>query len=336
MNLICLGRNMSKIRKILESIADKNKISLYEDNNFNMSDEEYVNELSKWREEEEEERNSLYNYTKPWKTYKPVQKSNDTSNEKSVITPKKAVDPNKLQFYKFKSSMNKLIKNLRASEDYSDINEWAQELDRLRKRIKTLSAFNPYLKSLIDENTLAEGDKKIFDKNSGYNVSEDELYIFDKLKEKYPNIQMSVTDDRMISPDTHRHWELDFYDPDSDTGFNYNKHIRHGRRKYNSEDPNCQADVKWLQRQEGDFYKKILHTWRDLDPLKREVAKVNGLKYIEWFNLDEFNKWFENPELSYEEYRYAPDSLQYDSEEYFDQKARGRDVYGNDSQPYAP
>lgn len=336
MNLICLGRNMSKIRKILESIADKNKISLYEDNNLNMSDEEYANELSKWREEEEEERNSLYNYTQPWKTYKPVQKSNDTSNEKSVITPKKAVDPNKLQFYKFRSSMNKLIKNLRTSEDYSDINEWAQELDRLRKRIKTLSAFNPYLKSLIDENTLAEGDKKIFDKNSGYNVSEDELYIFDKLKEKYPNIQMSVTDDRMISPDTHRHWELDFYDPDSDTGFNYNKHIRHGRRKYNSEDPNCQADVKWLQRQEGDFYKKILHTWRDLDPLKREVAKANGLKYIEWFNLDEFNKWFENPELSYEEYRYAPDSLQYDSEEYFDQKARGRDVYGNDSQPYAP
>ncbi len=336
MNLICLGRNMSKIRKILESIADKNKISLYEDNNFNMSDEEYANELSKWREEEEEERNSLYNYTQPWKTHKPVQKSNDTSNEKSAITLKKAVDPNKLQFYKFRSSMNKLIKNLRTSEDYSDINQWAQELDRLRKRIKTFSAFNPYLKSLIDENTLAEGDKKIFDKNSGYNVSEDELYIFDKLKEKYPNIQMSVTDDRMISPDTHRHWELDFYDPDSDTGFNYNKHIRHGRRKYNSEDPNCQADVKWLQRQEGDFYKKILHTWRDLDPLKREVAKANGLKYIEWFNLDEFNKWLENPELSYEEYKYAPDSLQYDSEEYFDQKARGRDVYGNDSQPYAP
>ena len=327
---------MSKIRKILESIADKNKISLYEDNNFNMSDEEYANELSKWREEEEEERNSLYNYTQPWKTHKPVQKSNDTSNEKSAITLKKAVDPNKLQFYKFRSSMNKLIKNLRTSEDYSDINQWAQELDRLRKRIKTFSAFNPYLKSLIDENTLAEGDKKIFDKNSGYNVSEDELYIFDKLKEKYPNIQMSVTDDRMISPDTHRHWELDFYDPDSDTGFNYNKHIRHGRRKYNSEDPNCQADVKWLQRQEGDFYKKILHTWRDLDPLKREVAKANGLKYIEWFNLDEFNKWLENPELSYEEYKYAPDSLQYDSEEYFDQKARGRDVYGNDSQPYAP
>ena len=327
---------MSKIRKILESIADKNKISLYEDNNFNLSDEEYANELSKWREEEEEERNSLYNYAQPWKTYKPVQKPNDIPNEKSVITPKKAVDQNKLQFYKFRSSMNKLIKNLRTSEDYSDINEWAQELDKLRKRIKTLSAFNPYLKSLIDENTLAEGDKKIFDKNSGYNVSEDELYIFDKLKEKYPNIQMSVTDDRMISPDTHRHWELDFYDPDSDTGFNYNKHIRHGRRKYNSEDPNCQADVKWLQRQEGDFYKKILHTWRDLDPLKREVAKANGLKYIEWFNLDEFNKWLENPELSYEEYKYAPDSLQYDSEEYFDQKARGRDVYGNDSQPYAP
>ena len=188
-------------------------------------------------------------------------------------------------------------------------------------------------KLMLDENTELD-EEKVYDKDSGYNVSEDELVIFDRLKEKYPNIKMSYTDDRFVNPDTHRHFQLDFYDPDSDTGFNYNKHGKHGRRMYNPDDPNCQKDVKWLQSKSepGNFYEKILHTWRDLDPLKREVAKQNGLKFIEWFNMDEFNRWYENPNLTYEEYKYAPDSMQYDRDEYFAQKARGRDIYGLDSE----
>ena len=198
---------------------------------------------------------------------------------------------------------------------------------------KFRSIVESILKSPIN---IKEGDKKIFDKDSGYNVSEDELYIYDKLKEKYPNLKASITDDRFVNPETHRHFQIDFYDPDSDTAFNLNKHIKHGRRKYNPDDPNCLADVKWLENQPGEFYAKILHTWKDLDPLKREVAKQNGLKFIEWFNLDEFNKWYENPKLTYEEYKYAPESMQYDSDEYFRQKDRGRDIYGLDSNPYAP
>lgn len=197
-----------------------------------------------------------------------------------------------------------------------------------------MSEFRKLVEGILEEYgyNLDEGDGKVFDKDSGYNSSKDELYIFDKLKEIYPNIQMSYTDDRMVSPETHRHWQLDFYDPDSDTAFNYNKHIRHGRRKYNPEDPNCQKDVKWLESMPGEFYAKILHTWKDLDPLKRKVAKENGLKFIEWFNMEEFNNWLANPNLSYEEYKAAPDSMQYNREEYFKQKARGRDIYGLDSE----
>lgn len=64
------------------------------------------------------------------------------------------------------------------------------------------------------------------------------------------------------------------------------------------------------------------------------MAKQAGFKYIEIFNLDEFNKWYANPNLSYEEYKTAPESMQYDREEYFKQKAAGKDIYGNDSDPY--
>ena len=106
---------------------------------------------------------------------------------------------------------------------------------------------------------LEEGDKKVFDKNSGYNSSYDEEFIEEKLKEKYPNLIMSYTDDRFVNPETNRHFQLDFYDPDSDTGFNYNKHIKHGRRKFNENDPACIDDVKWLESlaKPGNFMKKF-------------------------------------------------------------------------------
>lgn len=183
-------------------------------------------------------------------------------------------------------------------------------------------------------NILDEGDKKIFTKgNTHYNSSEDELYYYDLLKKKWPDVIMSYTDDRMVSPDTHRHWQMDFYIPSKDMAINLNKHIRHGRRPYNPADPNCQKDVRWLKSkaEPGNFYEKILHTWTELDPLKRKIAKDTGLKYIEIFNMDEFNTWYNNPELTYEEYKFAPESMQYNSNEYFKQKARHRDIYGNDS-----
>ena len=37
----------------------------------------------------------------------------------------------------------------------------------------------------IVENILREGDKKIFDKDSGYNVSEDENVYYDLIKKKW-------------------------------------------------------------------------------------------------------------------------------------------------------
>jgi len=188
-------------------------------------------------------------------------------------------------------------------------------------------------KMASNESILDEGDEKIFDKKTGYNSSSDELYIFDLLKKKYPNIIMSYTDDRFISPETHRHWQIDFYDPDSDTAFNYNKNWRHGRRKYDPTDPGCQKDLLWLKSKAkpGNYYEKVLHTWTELEPLKRKVAKEAGLKLIEWFNLIEFEKWYNNPDLTYEEYKTAPESMQYDSDEYFANKELGYNIYGNDS-----
>lgn len=177
---------------------------------------------------------------------------------------------------------------------------------------------------------LNEGNKKIFDKDSGYNVSEDENYYYDMIKKKWPDAEKSLTFDDFRNPDNNRPWQVDIYIPSERKMIQIQKHVKHGRRPYNPEDPICQSDVKWLKSKPGEFYKKILYTWTELDPLKRQVAKDLGYDYVEIFNMDEFNKWYENPELTYEEYKFPPDSLRYDHDEYFRQKARKRDIYGND------
>ena len=38
------------------------------------------------------------------------------------------------------------------------------------------------IKQWLSQSSIQEGDKKVFDKDSGYNSSKDETYIFDKLK----------------------------------------------------------------------------------------------------------------------------------------------------------
>ena len=214
-----------------------------------------------------------------------------------------------------------------------------EDVIRLGKKAFSKAFPNAEIRDInMKESILKEGDKKVFDKDSGYNSSEDELFYFDLLKKKWPDVIMSYTDDRFVNPDTHRHFQADYYIPSKDWFINLDKTITHGRRPYNPNDPNCQADVKWLKSkaEPGNYYERMLKQWTITDPIKRQIAKDNNFRLIEIFNMDEFNKWYENPELTYEEYKFPPESMQYDSNEYFKQKDRGRDIYGNDSDPYAP
>ena len=185
----------------------------------------------------------------------------------------------------------------------------------------------------LSQNKLTEGEKKVFDKESGYNSSLDEEYIFEKLKEKWPDVIMS--DDRFVNPKTHRHFQADYFIPSKDWFMNYDKTWTHFSEPYNPNNPEHQADLKWLESkaEPGNYYERTIKQWTITDPIKREVAKVNGFKLIEFFNLREFENWYNNPELTYEEYK-DPNPRRYDSGYYFKQKAAGFDPRGNDSDPY--
>lgn len=199
-----------------------------------------------------------------------------------------------------------------------------------------MSQFETLVRNILESYgfDLEEGEGKVFDKDSGYNVSDDENYYWEKIKEKWPDAKKSQTLDEFRNPENHRPWQIDILLPDEKIMIQANGHLKHGRRPYNPEDPNCQADVDWLKSKKGDFYDKVLYTWTELDPLKRKIAKELGYRYLEFFNIAEFDKWYENPELTYEEYKNPPKSLQYDREEYFKNKEKGIDLYGNSSNPH--
>lgn len=194
-----------------------------------------------------------------------------------------------------------------------------------------MSKFRKLVEKILIENgiILDEGDGKVFDKDSGYNSSDDEEYYWDLIKKKWPDAEKSVTLDFFRNPENHRPWQIDAYVPSEKMMIQINKNWKHGRRPYNPNDPTCQADVKWLKSKKGEYYDKVLYTWTELEPLKRKIAKDNGYRYVEIFNVDEFNDWYANPELTYEEYKH-PVSLRYDRDEYFRQKAEGKDIYGSD------
>lgn len=188
------------------------------------------------------------------------------------------------------------------------------------------------------EKILQEKEKKVFDKKSGYNSSKDEEYIFKKLKEKYPDVIKSYTDDRYVNPETHRHFQIDFYIPSLDWFCAYNKTWTHFSEPFDANNKEHLNDLDWLKSKakKGNYYERTIKQWTITDPIKRQVAKDNGFRLIEWFNLREFENWFNNPELNYSEYK-DPNPRRYDSANYFYQKdVLHQDPRGNDSDYLAP
>lgn len=188
--------------------------------------------------------------------------------------------------------------------------------------------------NILFENGYIFDEKKskvISDPSTGVSISKDEDYIYDKLKEKYGEVERQHKDEDRYP------WECDFYIPSEDLFIEYLKHWTHGRRIYDPEDPECQEDVEWLKSKakDNEFYQRCLDQWTESDPEKMQTARDNGLNLFVFYNLREFDRWFENPEMQYRQYR-DPDSLQYDSDDYFAKKAKGYDTNGLDAFPYDP
>lgn len=162
------------------------------------------------------------------------------------------------------------------------------------------------LGDLLYEKKKVKGTTVVSDPDTGISVSDEENYVYDKLKEIYGAKDI----DKQFKDKEKFPWNADFYIPSENMIIEYRSHWTHGRKKYDPKDPKHQEELDWLKSKHNEFYDRTIDTWTRLDPEKEETALKNGFKYVVFYNIDEFEKWLENPSLTYEEYK-EPIALKY-------------------------
>lgn len=87
-------------------------------------------------------------------------------------------------------------------------------------------------------------------------------------------------------------WRCDFYIKSKDLFIEYQGFFTHQNHAFN---PNNKNDIQiineWKGRKENIF-KNAITTWTISDVNKRNTAKKNHLNYLEFFNMQEFDKWY--------------------------------------------
>jgi len=127
-------------------------------------------------------------------------------------------------------------------------------------------------------------------KNRGsYNQSKPELRIFHKLRRVLPNLEYQYRK-REGYP-----YAADFYDPDSDTIFEYQGFMTHGGAPYDSQSSEHALRVKQLKlRAKTDKWlaKLTLKIWTSSDPQKRAAIRKSNINFVEWFTEEQFETWY--------------------------------------------
>ena len=150
------------------------------------------------------------------------------------------------------------------------------------------SKTNQYKKLYDDKEWVLMRQNKIYDtkrKNNTFNTSSQEKIIFEKLKTIYENI------DNQYSSDLYP-YKCDFYIPETNTYIEYNGHWTHGKEPYIGTDEQNEI-IKLWESKNTPQYNVAINVWTKRDVLKRTIAKNNNLNYLEFFNMDEFNKWYD-------------------------------------------
>ena len=133
-------------------------------------------------------------------------------------------------------------------------------------------------------------------KNGTLNTSKEEQYILTKLKEKFTDVVHHYKDKERYP------FICDFYIPSLDLFIEYQGSMFHNKRPYlgNSQDLKEVEEIrqnsekrKQITGKTKSRYDSLIETWTIRDVNKRKIAKQNNLNYLEFFNLCDFNEWFE-------------------------------------------
>ena len=115
--------------------------------------------------------------------------------------------------------------------------------------------------------------------------SKEEDKCYELLKRIYPDIIRQYTSKEYP-------WMCDFYVPSKKLYIEYQGYYTHGKHKFNKENIRDQIEVERLKNKYGEECTQII-IWTIKDVEKREMAKKNNLNYLEFFTLDEVEKYIE-------------------------------------------
>lgn len=157
-----------------------------------------------------------------------------------------------------------------------------------------------WCKSLIEATHKRNGRSYLWpledpkNRGKGGGTSKEELEAFEMLKEIYPELKLHHKDNSRYP------FVADFYDKETDTFFEYQGFYAHGPGPFNPDDQKHLDLLKsWRARSENSgFEKSCLYIWEESDPGKRDVAKANGIKLIEFWSLNDVRSYVERLKFS--------------------------------------
>lgn len=225
---------------------------------------------------------------------------NRSKEEKQYISNKfilfhKNMDPVKKLLRNKKISLNsKIERSLRDNFKKEMIikkrlhtmkNKSLEDIEKIKKKISLNVQKSMNKKSKQEWNIICNKQYMTKKKNNSFNISKPEKIIESKLKEIFNNIHKQYKSKKYP-------FNCDFYIEDIDLYIEINFHWTHGYKPFNNTEEDKFFLKKWLNKSKNSkFYKKAILIWTQKDVVKRQTALNNKLNWIEFFNMEQFNKW---------------------------------------------
>ena len=123
--------------------------------------------------------------------------------------------------------------------------------------------------------------------NNSFNTSKYETIIFDKLKNKFPDTKKQYKEKRYP-------FNCDFYIPSKDLFIEFNGMWTHHTEFFDKKNPKHIELLNLWKSKNTEFYKRAIRTWTETDIAKKEIAEKNNLNYLVLWNIEDFNRWYQN------------------------------------------
>lgn len=166
---------------------------------------------------------------------------------------------------------------------------------KVSKTVKDRYGVDNYFKLEQFKQKMAEDrsniNAKVLDtkrKNGTFNTSQPEESIYKLLCKSFGKRNVL----RQYSSDLYP-FNCDFYLPKFDLYIEYNGSWTHGEEPYNSHKKYHKQMLSIWKNKNNSYYDLAIKTWTIRDPKKRKTAKQNGLRYIEFWNLDQVQHWLD-------------------------------------------